>query len=126
MIRRGESQSEDQLFGGFLEEIVEGCASVVRGAGRRSRCLGTLLSSGSKIAGDRHAWFEQFALVRLVFEWDPRWDRFQALEPRGRFEACALFAAVQRRAALGTVAFPVDVAGKLRRAAETSCRRYVL
>ena len=99
---------------GLLEEIVERGASVV-GSSRR------LLRSGSRvvvrrggIARHRDARLEQLALVGLILDRDSHRDRLQALEARGRLEMRALLAAMQRRAALGTLALPIHIRGTAR------------
>ncbi len=117
----------------LLEEIVERGASVVRpadilrqrrthtaSAAIRSSRGGRLALLSGDIPGDRDAWAEQFALIRLVLHRDARRNRLQALEPRGRLEMRALLAAMQRRGAFRTGRFEVGSNRQRRRAIETA------
>ena len=65
-----------------------------------------------RVPRDRHSRLEPLTLVGLVLHCDSYWYRLQALEPRGRLEVRALLAAMERRAALGTVALKIDIQRK--------------
>ena len=69
---------------------------------------------------------EQLALVGLILDRDSHRDRLQALKARGRLEIRALLAAVQRDAALGTVAAEVDARAQRRGAVEAARGRHRL
>jgi len=70
------------------------------------------------LARHRDARPEQLAFVGLILEHDPYGDGFQALKASGRLEIRALLAAMQRGAALGTVAAKVDARAQRRGATE--------
>jgi hypothetical protein len=74
----------------------------------------------------RDAGLEEIAFVGLILYRDPHRHRLQALKASGRFEMCALLAAVQRSSALGTFTLPIDIGAKSRGTAETAGRHYVL
>jgi len=80
----------------------------------------------SCVAGHGNARFEQIAIVGLILHRDSHRHRLQALEARGGFKVRALFAAVQRRSALRTLALPVDIGTERRGAVKTASRDYVL
>src|SRR5258708_6454748 len=94
----------------FFKQVVEGCAGV-GGATRRWDRGGDRSVTRGCVARDGHARLEQLALVGLVLQHDPYWDRLEALKARRRLEVRALLAAVERGVALRAVAFPVNVFG---------------
>lgn len=73
-----------------------------------------------RISRDGHARFKQRAIVRLILDRDSHRNRLQALEAGGRLKVRALFAAMQIRVALGTLAFPINARGQSRRTIETA------
>jgi len=81
---------------------------------------------GSGIARHRHSRLKQVAFVGLVLCWDPDRYRFQTLKTGGRLEIGTLLAAMQRGAALGTLALPIHARRQCRGTAETARRYYVL
>ena len=117
---------------GLLEEAVESRAGIIRVAGHRDVRCGRAAShtvrrpSVRRIARHGDAQLEQLAFVGLVFHRDPHRNRLQALEPRRRLEMRALLAAMQRRAALGTVPSEIDVARKRGGTVKATRRRYAL
>ena len=78
------------------------------------------------VARHRDARTEQLACVGLILDRDSDWNGLQALKASGRLEIGALFAAMQRGAAFGTVAADVDVGAQSRGAVEAARSRYRL
>jgi hypothetical protein len=75
------------------------------------------------VACDRDSRLEQSAVVGLVLHRNSYRDGLQALEPRGGFKMRALFAAMQRHSALGTISPKVDVGRQRRGTTEATGRR---
>ena len=73
-----------------------------------------MVVGGSGVAGHGDARLKQIAFVGLILHRNPHRHRLQALEAGGRLEVRALFAAVQRRAAFGTLALPIDIGTRAR------------
>jgi hypothetical protein len=69
---------------------------------------------------------KQRTFIGLVLNRDSRRNRFQALKTGGWLEIRALLAAVQRGAALGTLAFPIHARWQRSGTTETAGRHYVL
>jgi hypothetical protein len=70
--------------------------------------------------------FKQIAFVGLILHRNPHRHGLQALEASGRLEVRALFAAMERRSALGTLALPIDILRQRGGAIETTSGYNVL
>jgi hypothetical protein len=78
------------------------------------------------VARNGDAGAEQLALVQRILQRDTRGNRFQALEPGGRFKVGALFAAVKGHRAFRTIPFEVRTRGQHRCAVVATRRRDAL
>lgn len=106
------------LFGGFLEEIVEGVAGVLDLAGYvRSGVDGGGFGvrggdGGGGVPSDGDAGGEEGTLVRFVFIGDALGDGLEALETGGGVHVAALGAAVEERGALGAGLEKIETGGE--------------
>ena len=93
----------------LLEEVIERGAGVCGAAWHRWRWRGGSIGCRRGVAGDSYARFEKLAFIGLILASDAHLDRFEALKSSGWLEMGALLAAMKRSAALGAVAFPIDI-----------------